>query len=94
MEALFFYGIPATAFAIAATGGYIFGKARRGLLLGLLAVLWAGFTGVMFFEMEQARGMNGLGYALLLIGVCAPLGAGLGLGGLFGWFQEKKVDHA
>lgn len=73
---------------------YSLGKVRRSLLLGLLAVLWAGFTGVMFFEIEQARGMDGLGKALLLIGVNAPLGAGLGLGGLFGWFQEKKVHHA
>jgi hypothetical protein len=94
MEDLFIYAIPVVVLIISSLLAYWLGKARNGMALGSLAVLWVCFTGLLFLAIEQASGWDGLGYAVALVGLNAPAGIGLGLGGLTGWLKSRKVMHA
>lgn len=91
IEELFVLAIPFAAFALTATCAFFLGKnkSRRGMTA--LALAWAGFTVLLFFGMEQAIEYDGLAYALALVGISAPIGAGVLIGGLIGWF---KGDNA
>lgn len=93
-EDILIFGIPAVTFVIALIAAYLSGKARSAAALTVFGLLWAGFTAAMFFGIEKASGWDGLGYALALIGIAAPAGAGIGLGGLVGWLRSGKMIHA
>lgn len=93
-EDILMFGIPTVAFVVAAVIAYLSAKARSGLAFGMIGLLWAAFTAMMFFGMENASGWDGLGYAIALLGLSAPAGAGLGLGGLVGWLKSGKTIYA
>ncbi len=93
-EIIVLIGVPLVAFTVTVIIAHLLGRARHGMVLGALGLIWAGFTGAMFIGMEQASGWDGLGYFIGLILLGAPAGAGLGLGGLVGWLRSGKEIHA
>ncbi len=69
-------------------------KARHKHTFAGFAFVWAAFTAVMYFAMENATGWDGLGYMIALIGLSAPIGAGLLVGGLVGLTRREPNTHA
>ncbi|WP_411890700.1 hypothetical protein [Yoonia sp. SDW83-1] len=93
-EEFLIFAVPIGTFLAAGVATYFAAKARSAPILTLLGLLWAGFTGTMFFGMEQASGWDGFGYVIALAFLAAPAGAGLGLGGLVGWLRGRRMIHA
>lgn len=90
LEELFIYAIPVTLFAAAAWLSHFCGKRRiKGGLLAIGGVCVV-FSLMMYSGMEQARGLDGLGYLLGLIGIGAPVAAGGLIGGLIGWAGSNR----
>lgn len=92
-ETIILFVVPVIAFAGTVLVAHWLGKLRQGIALVGLVLLWAGFTGAMFFGMEQASGWDGLGYMLALAVLCAPCGVGLGLGSLIGWIRGGRQQQ-
>ena len=93
-EEILVFIVPAIAFIITGAIAYFSGRARSTPVLTALGVIWAGFTGWMFFGMQQTTGWDGLGYAIALVLLAAPAAVGIGLGGLVGWVRSRKDIHA
>ena len=93
-EDFLMFGIPLVAFLASLFPTYWFGKAKNNAGLICFGVIWAGFTGAMFFGMENASGWDGLGYMLGLIGISAPTGAAALIGGTVGRLKSEKAMHA
>jgi hypothetical protein len=93
-EVIILFAVPLAAFCVALFLTYWFGKDRNSMGLISLGLLWAGFTGVMFFGLDQATGWDGLGYLAGLLGISAPVGVGYLLGGSVGWLKSEKAVHA
>lgn len=87
IEDLFVLVVPFSAFALPATCAFFLGKNKSRAGMTALALAWAGFTAWLFFGMQQASGYDGLAYALALVGMSAPIGAGVLIGGSIGWFK-------
>lgn len=94
IDDLIIFAIPAAAFCVALFLTYFLGRDRNTLGLTVIGVLWAGFTGAMFFGLGQSTGFDGLGYVAGLIGISAPVGVGYLLGGPVGWLKGEKATHA
>ena len=94
MEPFGAFLIIAAIFAVAVWLAHWCGKNRNGAGLVGLAVVWAGFTGAMFFGLERATGWDGLGYLVALIGISAPAGLGALIGCAVGWFKNEMAIHA
>lgn len=92
-EELILFGIAGVIFLGALLLSYFFGKRRNKLGLTIMGVLWAGFTGILFFEMYHASGWDAIGYAIFMIGVSAPAGLGSLVGSLVGWAGSDRVKN-
>lgn len=93
-EGILLTAIPVVVFIATLFTTFWLGKAHNKVGLISLAVLWAGFTGAMFFGMENATGWDGLGYLVALLGVSGPSGVGALIGGLVGWAKNEEAMHA
>lgn len=93
-EDIVVYAIPVVAFLAVLFPSYWLAKAKNNTALIFLGVIWAGFTGAMFFGIENASGWDGLGYLLALIGISAPTGVAGLIGGIVGRFKGEKAMHA
>ena len=79
-------------------------RARTGLLI--IVVIWIILTVLMVYgiayerslanagRMQQARGLVGMGYMLVLMFVNAPLGLCGLVAGLVGWTNARKIRNA
>ncbi len=94
IEDLLVYAIPVVVFLVALFPTYWLAKGKNAAGLICMGVIWAGFTGAMFFGIENATGWDGLGFMLALIGISAPVGAAGLIGGTAGWFKSEKATHA
>ncbi|WP_342070505.1 hypothetical protein [Yoonia algicola] len=90
-EAFLLIGICGAIFLVSLLVSFFLGKGRNKIGLTIMGIFWAGFTGLMVFEMNRASGWDGLGYALVLLLGCAPAGVGGLIGSLAGWV---RADHA
>ncbi len=93
-EELLLLGIPLTAFVVSVFAAYWLMKWRNIAILVFLGLAWAAFTGMMFFGMEAATGLDGFGYVLGLLGISAPIGVAGLIGSTVGWFKREKAMHA
>ena len=93
-EEFLMVAVPLGVLLACGAAAYFAAKLRSTPVLTMLGLLWAGFTGVMAVGLQQASGWDGLGYAIGLILLAAPAGAGLGIGGLVGWLRGKRMIHA
>ena len=92
-EEVIFLGIAGAAFLVALVLSYFFGKRRNKLGLTIMGLLWAGFTGILFFGMYNANGWDAIGYAIFLIGASAPIGLGGLIGSLVGWAKSGNEQY-
>ena len=82
--------IVVAAFLVPLVMAYFFCKRRNKLGLSILGVIWAGFTAILFFGMNNATGWDGLGYLMILLGVSAPAAVGGLIGSLVGWAKSDN----
>lgn len=93
-EYFLMFGVPLFAFLGALFPAFWMAKAKNNVGLICFSVIWAGFTGAMFFGMENASGWDGLGYMMGLIGISAPTGVAGLIGSAVGWHKGEKAMHA
>ena len=93
-EEFLMVAVPLGVLLACGAAAYFAARRHSALVLTILGLLWAGFAGVMAVGLQQASGWDGLGYAIGLILLAAPAGAGLGIGGLAGWLRGKRMIHA
>lgn len=82
--------IPLAFFCAASFAGYYLGRRKSGLSFGLIALIWAGLTWMILSEAQSRSGFDGIGYVIVIVGLNAPIGAGVLIGGLFGWFKKRE----
>jgi hypothetical protein len=70
--------------------GTVWAATKSGLSFALIALIWAGLTWVILIEARCRSGFDGIDYVLVIVGVNGPIGAGMLIGGLFGWFRESE----
>jgi predicted permease len=89
-SAFLIYLIPPAFFGAALFVGYRLGLRKSGLSFALIAPIWIGLTWFTLIEAQSKESWDGIGYVILIVGVNAPIGAGLLIGGLFGWFKKSE----
>ncbi len=94
IEMILLVVVPLTAFTTALFLTSWLGKNRINMGLVAVGLALAGFTGAMFFGLDQATGWDGLGYVMALLGISAPAAAGSLIGGAYGLVQKEKATHA
>ncbi len=72
---------------------FVLGRRKSKIGLGMLGGLWAAFTAILFFGMNEASGLDGLGYLVFLLGVSAPAGVGGLVGALIGWAGDNAANN-
>lgn len=93
-EAILIYMIPVVVFALSGLVAFALGKNKKRGGMATLVLAWLGFTGALLVALEQSTGWDGLGYVVALMGLSAPIGAGLVIGGPIGWMKKEKIVHA
>jgi hypothetical protein len=66
------------------------GRRKSGLSFALIAIIWVGLSWLVLREAQSRSGFDGIGYVIVIVGLNAPIGAGVLIGGLFGWFRKKE----
>ena len=84
------YLIPLAFFVGALYAGYRLGLCKNRLSLALIGLIWVVLTWFTLIEARSRESWDGIGYVLLIVGVNAPIGAGLLFGGLVGWFKKRE----
>ncbi|MEQ8293689.1 MAG: hypothetical protein RIA08_15915 [Roseovarius sp.] len=84
------YLLPLLCFVIPLIAGAVLVRAGRGVIVAVLVLLLAGLLGWTIWRGQQATGMDGLGYAIMAMLMCAPGILGLLVGSAVGWWQRRK----
>lgn len=84
------YLIPPCVFGAAFFAGYRMGRRKNRLSFGLIALIWVGLSWSILAGARSQSGFGGIGDIVLLVGVNAPLGAGVLIGGVAGWIRKRE----
>lgn len=85
------FAVIATIFAGTGAFSFIAMKASKHKAMLVAALVWSGFSAVMFYFLATSQGYDGILYILIWLGTGAPTAAGLLIGGLSGWFKRPQV---
>lgn len=89
-EELALIGIGCGSFLVPLGLTLVAARRRSKMALAVMAVLWAGFTVLMFYQLSITGGWDALLYIALLFFVSAPAAVGGLIGSLLGWAKADQ----